>query len=282
MTEAFFRRAKELRIDLDQRLFWYHTIDLGNGLVTPGTFDYRTTLPDFGFPTNMQGMSAIDIGSATGFFAFDLERRGAQVTSIEVSSLSQWDHFPGESELAIITKMRDIHQFHSLLPKEQIAATFRDLSAQQLYQILLDDPFWFCHRILNSKVTRAYSTIYDLPVKLAPTKPFDLVLIGDILLHTIDPLHALASASKICGETLVIVQEMAPSENERPAMYYVGGTTPDSDEVQWWHPNFPWLKQILKRLGFARIELAGHVRGHIRPGGEPFEKHVIHAHRSAR
>ena len=33
-------------------LLWYHTIDLGDGLVTPGNFDLRDSLDGYGFPEN--------------------------------------------------------------------------------------------------------------------------------------------------------------------------------------------------------------------------------------
>src|SRR5258708_4233384 len=78
-------------------LYWYHTVDLGDGLVTPGSYDYRDALPRFGFPEDMRGMSVLDVGSATGFFAFEFERRGADVTSVELPSLAHWDRFPGET-----------------------------------------------------------------------------------------------------------------------------------------------------------------------------------------
>ena len=44
--------------------------------VTPGLYDYRATLDNFHFPENMEGMTVLDVGSATGFFAFEFERRG--------------------------------------------------------------------------------------------------------------------------------------------------------------------------------------------------------------
>src|SRR5262245_28208068 len=49
------------------RYYWYHTVDLGNGLITPGEFDYRDCLSSFGFPSSMANMNVLDVGSATGF-----------------------------------------------------------------------------------------------------------------------------------------------------------------------------------------------------------------------
>ena len=57
------------------RFFWYHTVDLGDGIITPGVYDYRKELEHFHFPDVMSGMRVLDVGSATGFFAFEFEKR---------------------------------------------------------------------------------------------------------------------------------------------------------------------------------------------------------------
>ncbi len=58
---------------------WYQSIDLGDGVVTPGeTGDAtRAKLEMMDLPADMTGMSVLDIGCNEGFFAFEAERRGA-------------------------------------------------------------------------------------------------------------------------------------------------------------------------------------------------------------
>src|SRR5215218_8320704 len=63
---------------------WYHTIDLGNGIVTPGWFDLRPHVSSYGLPERMDGMRALDIGTWDGFWAFEMERRGAEVVSLDL------------------------------------------------------------------------------------------------------------------------------------------------------------------------------------------------------
>src|SRR5215218_3167860 len=65
-----------------EHYYWYHTVDLGGGVVTPGDYDFRDQLPAFGFPDDMTGMRVLDVGSATGYFAFEFARRGAEVVSV--------------------------------------------------------------------------------------------------------------------------------------------------------------------------------------------------------
>jgi len=278
MTRAFERRCGELGLKPDPRLFWYHTIDLGDGLVTPGSFDYRALIDHFGLPRAMQGLTALDVGSATGFFAFEMERRGASVVSVELPSLERWDCFPGESTAGIIRKIRERLPYHSILPHEEIAETFRAMSDDELHRILLDGPFRFCHQRLNSRVERVYTTIYELGSALSG-RHFDLVMLGDILVHSINPLEALASAARVCSGDLVIADNILGEESEAPALRYIGGDVAGSDLAEWWRPNLAWFQQVLRRLGFRDIRIGAPFEGRVRPGGETLLKRVIHARR---
>lgn len=56
---------------------WYHTIDLGDGVVTAGVDNSPERLARLQLPASLSGLSVLDIGSWDGFFAFEAERRGA-------------------------------------------------------------------------------------------------------------------------------------------------------------------------------------------------------------
>ena len=61
-----------------QKIHWYHTIDLGNGIMTPGVDDTRKRLKHIGLPEDLTGKTVLDIGAWDGFFSFEAERRGAK------------------------------------------------------------------------------------------------------------------------------------------------------------------------------------------------------------
>src|SRR5437870_7721511 len=66
--------------DLKQRvdrIRWWHTIDLGGGVITPGASDNLKTLPKLGLPERLDGKAVLDIGAWDGFYSFEAERRGA-------------------------------------------------------------------------------------------------------------------------------------------------------------------------------------------------------------
>lgn len=60
------------------RIPWFHRIDLGQGVVTPGCDDTPTKLAQIHLPADLSGRSVLDIGAWDGFFSFEAERRGAR------------------------------------------------------------------------------------------------------------------------------------------------------------------------------------------------------------
>lgn len=56
---------------------WYHTIDLGHGLVTPGVDDTPTRIAQLEIPKDLSGRSVLDVGAWDGALSFEAERRGA-------------------------------------------------------------------------------------------------------------------------------------------------------------------------------------------------------------
>jgi 2-polyprenyl-3-methyl-5-hydroxy-6-metoxy-1,4-benzoquinol methylase len=67
----------------------YHKIDLGDGLFINGEYDINKVLDSYGLPEDLEGMTVLDIGTATGFFAFECARRKGQVTAIDL-----WNPYP--------------------------------------------------------------------------------------------------------------------------------------------------------------------------------------------
>src|SRR5688500_4812147 len=65
---------------------WWHEIEVAPGIVTPGDDSNRMKLPildALGFPLDMRGLRALDIGCSDGYFSFEMEKRGATVIAID-------------------------------------------------------------------------------------------------------------------------------------------------------------------------------------------------------
>jgi len=81
--------------DLQSRaaaLRWFHTIDLGGGVVTNGIVDTAYRLARLDLPASLEGLTVLDIGAWDGFFSFECERRGA--ARVVAADYYSW-HGPG-------------------------------------------------------------------------------------------------------------------------------------------------------------------------------------------
>jgi 2-polyprenyl-3-methyl-5-hydroxy-6-metoxy-1,4-benzoquinol methylase len=241
--------------------YWYHTVDLGGGLVTPGDYDFRACWPAFRFPDDLRGLSVLDVGSATGFFAYEFERRGADVTSVELPSLSAWDMLRCDRDQTVRGLM-DWH--HAATPEEA-------------YGRHLDGPFRFCHQALGSRVRRCYSTVYELSPAVLGRDSFDLIYAGDVLGHLFSPLEALDVLASLCRGTLVVTMDRSRSAHRPPAMYFLGNACKDTDRRSWWCPSRECLLEMLGRVGFRRASCVGGYSGLLRRAWLPFAREVFHA-----
>jgi tRNA (mo5U34)-methyltransferase len=65
---------------------WWHSIDLGDGRVTPGAHkleELRENFALFNLPADLTGQRVLDIGCWDGFYSFEAERRGATVVAVD-------------------------------------------------------------------------------------------------------------------------------------------------------------------------------------------------------
>lgn len=80
---------------------WYHRIEVLPGLFTPGINDSAEALARLelaGLPRDCRGLRALDVGCRDGFFAFELERRGATVVGVDAMA-------PGSTGFAIASDL---------------------------------------------------------------------------------------------------------------------------------------------------------------------------------
>jgi len=204
---------------------WYHTIELPHGIVTPGVYDHRALVAHYGIPPDLRGQRALDLASADGFWAFELERRGAAVTALDIETTADVD-LPGP---------------------------VRRWAADNGLVDPIPDGFALAKRALGSEVEHVSGTIYDLdPDRLGR---FDLVHAGDVLLHLRDPLAALEQIRRVTrGQALlsdVFEPTLGPAgpEGGLPALYFGGGN------AAWWRPALSTLVQMVADAGFSEVEV---------------------------
>jgi tRNA (mo5U34)-methyltransferase len=72
---------------------WFHSIELPGGDVIRGLHtiqQLRERLDAFPIPRDLSGKRALDIGAWTGWFSFELERRGAEVVAMDCLELEEF------------------------------------------------------------------------------------------------------------------------------------------------------------------------------------------------
>ena len=259
LTLDFQSKTKEETRELFNKYYWYHTIDLGNGLITPDSYDYREILHNFNFPQDMSGMKVLDVGSATGYFAFEFEKRGADVTSIELPSTADWDMVPEEKDQNL-DKIFAIEGLNSL---------------EELDLTQLRGPFDYCHEKLNSKVKRVYANAISLKKEDLPHSSYDLIFLGDLLIHTFSPFAVLANLSQFCHGEITITQSFANDDYPRPIMDFSGNAARTGNCRTWWFTNKECLVTMLKRLGFKTVTELGEYATITRPMGRHVTRTVI-------
>jgi tRNA (mo5U34)-methyltransferase len=206
-------------------LRWYHTIELPGGDVTPGYFDTRRAAAAVPLPSSLRGKRCLDVGTYDGFWAFEMERRGAaQVVAVDVLDPRRWD-WPGDTQPAAVEAIGG--------PKAQSVAAF-DHARERL----------------GSSVERRDVSVYDLSPDLVGT--FDVVYCGSLTLHLRDPVRALAAIRTVCRELLVyedaIDVGLTRWRRRTPYAAFDGRGRP-----WWWKLNVAALARVAESAGFDVI-----------------------------
>jgi tRNA (mo5U34)-methyltransferase len=221
---------------------WYHTIELAPGVTTAGMFDHRPYVDRYGLPADLSGKRALDVGTFDGFWAFELERRGANVVAIDVDDPREYDWPPRLRHTASGSR----------------GETFR-LAAEAR----------------GSRAERITTTIYEAtPEKLGGT--FDLVFCGSILIHLRDPMLALERLAALCRGTLVLTEEYSRRLEWLPGLKAVEFRA-HTPHMTWWRPTTATWREMVHVAGFEDVRRHGRFNMRFSGSRRGVPHVVIHA-----
>ncbi len=216
--------VEDIRVRVAGRGEWYHTMELAPGVVTPGWFDTRGVVPLLPMPTSLEGKRCLDIATFDGFWAFELERRGAsEVVAIDILDPFAWD-WPANSPLEVI---------EALERRKEGGAGFE-----------------IAREALGSRVRHEELSVYSLSPE--DVGMFDFVYLGSLLMHLRDPVGALTAARSVCRGDLLVVDNIDPLFTlafPRRAFASLDG----DGRPWWWRLNLAALVRVAQAAGFELV-----------------------------
>jgi tRNA (mo5U34)-methyltransferase len=225
--------AEELHREVEANPVWYHTMDLGQGVTTPGWFDLRPVSARLPWP-DVRGKRCLDVGTFDGFFAFEMERRGArEVIATDIPSHADWD-WP-------------------LVEKEAGAAYTEAVQGEK------GKGFEVAAAALGSSVRREFLSVYDLDQSAFGR--FDVVFCGTLLLHLKNPFRALEQIRSVCDAWFLSVEQIdlrLLALGRRSSYLRLNGS-----DSQWFIPNPAAHRRMIEMCRFE-------VQEHTRPFSTPF------------
>jgi SAM-dependent methyltransferase len=211
---------------------FYHVMELPNGVTTPGAWDLRAGVDDYLGRVDFRGKRVLEIGPASGFLTVEMERRGADVTVLDIPDDGNWDFVPFPDNL-----MDGV--------REHRASDIK----------FIKNTFWYTHTAFDLKAKVVYADAGALPDELGD---FDIVLLGAVLLHVSDPHRILAGCAKR-ARTLIITEVMYPDiEAQGAPLLRLHPTPENKDWGTWWHFTSTFFTQYLGVLGFEKQAVTFH------------------------
>lgn len=235
--------AEDVRREVASVGYWWHPIDVGHGVVTPGLKwagspdRMRKELDSLHLPP-LEGRTVLDIGAYDGYYSFEAERRGA-------SRVVAMDHFVWLQDLRADSWQVDFSQAY-LLP-DGLPPPDAPLPGKRGFDT--------AHRLRGSSVESIVGDFmhYDLD-RLGE---FDVVLYLGLLYHMEEPLTAMQRLRRVTREMAVIETEAIEIEgwSERPLVELFPGKELNNDPTNWWAPNLLALRGLATGAGFSRAEI---------------------------
>ena len=175
-TSVFVTPPKEVP-DIKDCAF-YHITELP-GVGTVGQeWDLRENIDEYLGNVSFAGKRVLEVGTASGFICFHMEKLHADVIAHDLSPDYEWDIVP-------------MQQYDY---KELIAAFKNNIRK-------LNNGFWFAHHKLNSKARVVHSPVYSIPHEIGEV---DIATFCDILVHLQNPFMALKRALSLTREKVIV------------------------------------------------------------------------------
>lgn len=223
---------------------FYHVQEIpGSHVKTNGPWDLRSSLDAYLGNTKFMGKRVLEIGPASGYLTFEMEKRGASVVAVEVPESHGWDYVP--------------------YPAERLSPI---LENRAIGMRMMHNSWWFLHGINRSKARLTYADIYDLPDDLGR---FDIAIMTSVLLHLHSPLQVISQCAKRAD--MLVITDMLFPQLEGRAIMELNPTAENFGWDLWWRFSSDLIVQFVNVLGYRDIAISHHSHRYAATGADaPF------------
>jgi SAM-dependent methyltransferase len=233
--------ATPLTVSDPAQCYFYHQMNIPGVGQVKGDWDLRDCIKPYLGNYDFKGKRVLDVGAASGFLTFSMEKEGAEVVSFDMAAGSQWDIVP----------QRKFLQNPDAFMARVIEGNRR-----------LKNGYWFTHARMGSKAKAYYGDVYNFPESLGP---FDVAVFGMIISHLRDAFRAIYSASRLVKGDLIITNQTPPGKKNEA--YFL--PTVENQELQaWWTFSEGCIKRMVGVMGFEVIRTVKSAPRCLVPGRE--------------
>ena len=247
---------------------WFHSLDLGHGVVTPGTKSpdlLATELASLRLP-DLRGRTVLDVGAWDGFYSFEAERRGA-------ARVVALDHYAWSLDLAAMHAYWERCRVEGVppAPYDSVPEVWRpdELPGRRGFDL--------ARSVLGSSVE-------PLVADFMASDPgeigrHDVSLFLGVLYHLMDPFDALRRLRRVTGEVAVIETAVMVLVGlaDRPLWDFFPEDQLNGDPSNWWAPNVAGLVGACRAAGFSSVEVIAQPPDDLPPWQVFHGRAVVHA-----
>jgi len=219
---------------------FYHTTDIPGVGIAEGQWDLRKNVEEYLGRYDFTGKRVLEIGPATGFLTFHMEKTAAEVVAVELPmDRNFWNSVPYE-KLGLSRRSEERWTDSEIRFFEHIGR--------------IRNGFWFCHEKFGSRARVYNGSSENLPDALGE---FDVALLGSVLLHSRSPVSILESCARLVRETIIITEKFHPELGEDGVCALVPTAGNDAWDT-WWRFTPRFFTQFLEVLGFTGHQVTFH------------------------
>jgi tRNA (mo5U34)-methyltransferase len=247
------------------RMDWYHQIDLGDGVLTPGMKSHADIAREWELFAlgDLADRSVLDIGGIDGAYAFLAEQAGA-------GRIAVLDHYLWATDPAHYRRIYHEHADGGGIPPapHESEAWHPDTTPARWR-------FDTARQVLRSRVEAMPLDFFACD--LGAVGRWDVVLYLGVLYHMPDPVGALRRVAAATREQAIIETEAMFIRGHPEALwrFFPDGEL-NHDRSNWWVPNINALMGLIGAAGFSNAQiLAGEPPDDERPGDGPHHYRAI-------